>query len=138
MPREAQAWYFGLFALLFVPGVVLALIKAGIESRGLADYVVNTGSYAAPLAITSAATALILIELWGLAKIVSLLVWRKLMVIAAYLRDRFGWGRERDPRPKPTSDGGVFNHDVNRPPERFDDTPPGRIKPQEPEDQHDD
>ena len=137
VPGEAQAWYFGLFGLLFGSGLALSLFRAASETSNLTDYAVKSWSYAAPLAITSAAAALLLVEAWGLLTILRLLIWEKSMVLAAYLREKFNLNR-KDRDSKPTTNGGVHDHSMDRPPQPFADSPPGRvIEPEMPEEQHD-
>ena len=93
--------------------------------------------YAAPLAITSAAAALLLVEAWGLLNVLRFLIWENSMVLAAYLKEKFNLNR-KDRDSKPTSNGGVHDHSMDRPPQPFADSPPGRvIEPEMPEEQHD-
>ena len=131
MPRTAQAWYFGLFALQFGIGAYLLLVRAAYESKNLSDYAVNWWSYAAPLAIASAATSLVVVEIWGLASALCLLFGRSLMVLGEYLKDKFNL-RRKDREPRPSSERPTQDLSADRPPQAFPTSPPGRIEPKEP------
>ena len=60
------------------------------------------------------------------------------MVIAAYLKERKSRKHKEEPKPEPVQYEVVYDHSVERAPEAFDDTHPGLIDPEFPEETEDD
>lgn len=129
VPRAAQAWYFGLFGIQIGVGVPFLLVRAAFESDNLSDYAVKSWSYIAPLAITSAAMSLFLVEAWGFISFLGAAIRRLFMVLGEYLREKFNLHR-KDREAKESSDV-TTDHSVDRPPRAFSSPPPGRVKPVE-------
>ena len=110
----------------------MLLIWLALESGSLLEFIVRTWGYSASLAITSAATSLFLVELWGMIGPAFQLARRTLMVLGDYLRRKFNLGD----KPKKTPEANPVPpdaHNVDRPPRPFRSTPPGNVKPEEAE-----
>jgi hypothetical protein len=115
---------------------VFVWIKVAAEGAGATDYVVKAGGYLGPLALASAATALVIVETWEVIDALARLLGRYLMVLGAYLRRRFNLNDKKDERPV-EQEPVQYDHSANRPPEAFySSTPPGQVEVEDTENRH--
>ena len=140
IPRAAKSWYFSLFGLQFIAGAVLLWLSVSGKPGSLSD-AIETWTKVAPLAIASAATSLILVEVWGSVSFVAgwlrksfdsvgILLRRSVMVLGEYLREKFNVPR-KERRPKRPKHAVPYDHSLDRPPKAFQDSIPGKVKPNE-------
>ena len=146
--KTLQLPYFLLFSVLFIGGIVFSLTEATAELSGWRDYAGKSWSYAAPVAITSAAGALIIVE--AIALVISALVWVAditlgiidwiggfFVVIAAFLKEKYGFGRMSRRSKRKSSDDETIDRNLDQPPQIMS-TPPARVnEPQEPREPQD-
>ena len=78
VPKEAKTVYYGAFIGLFVLGMSLLCFRSVGLNDSWSQRVIEIGGDAAPLAITSAAIALVVAE-----------IWRFLMVLARAFEEKF-------------------------------------------------
>ena len=116
------------FGVLFATSTTFVWMKVAAEGAGATDSLVKAGGYLGPLALASAATALVLVETWEVADALVRLSWRYLMVLGAYLRRKFNLNDKKD-EPPVQHEPVIHDHSVTRAPKAFDSsTPPGQLE----------
>ena len=77
MPAQAKGAYYALFVLQFLAGVVVILWADAGSAQPWADRLVGRWNDVATLAVASAATTLVVLELWGYIMVLADWILRK-------------------------------------------------------------